>query len=46
MWFEPGTFPDVNGAPLEVIFPVGFTEPPGGHIGSKNHALNDHSYCC
>jgi hypothetical protein len=46
MWFEPGTFPDVNGAPLEVIFPVGFTEPPGGKIGSKNHALNDHSYCC
>jgi len=29
-WFEPSTFPDVNSAPLDVIFPVGFTVPPGG----------------
>ena len=25
---------------------MGFTEPPGGEIGSANHVLNDHTYCC
>lgn len=47
MWFEPTMFPDV--LPLGktgVIIPVGFEQPPGGEIGSRNHALNDHSYCC
>lgn len=24
----------------------GFDKPPGGEINSKNHVLNDHSYCC
>ena len=46
MWFEPGTFPDVNGFPLDIILPVGFTKPPGAEVGSAHHVLNDHSYCC
>lgn len=25
---------------------VGFNKPPGGDVGSKNHALNAHTYCC
>lgn len=25
---------------------VGFKTPPGGEIGSSNHVLNDHTYCC
>ena len=25
---------------------MGFKTPPGGNIGSPNHVLNDHSYCC
>ena len=28
------------------IIKAGFTNPPGGEIGSANHVLNDHSYCC
>jgi len=47
MWFEPTQFPDV--LPLGntgLIIPVGFDVPPGGEIGSRNHVLNDHSYCC
>ena len=42
MWFEPTEIPD------ELAYwadPVGFTVPPGGHIGSKKHVLNYHSYC-
>ena len=47
MWFEPVTNPDVNGwLNGGTIFPVGFTKPPGGEIGSRNHVLNDHTYCC
>lgn len=47
MWFEPTMFPDVFGAgPVFTVFPVGFDIPPGGQIGSRNHVLNDHSYCC
>ena len=47
MWFEPVTNPDVNGwLDGGTIFPVGFTTPPGGDIGSRNHILNDHTYCC
>ena len=47
MWFEPVTIPNVDGV-LDggTIHPVGFKEPPGGHFGSKNHVLNDHTYCC
>ena len=47
MWFEPIFDPDVqpslNGG---TVFPVGFKTPPGAAIGSANHVLNDHSYCC
>ena len=47
MWFEPVTGPDVAGWLLDgTIFPVGFKTPPGGEIGSANHVLNDHTYCC
>lgn len=28
------------------IIKAGFTHPPGGQVGSANHVLNDHSYCC
>jgi len=47
MWFEPVTNPDVQGWLLKgQIFPVGFKTPPGGEVGSANHVLNDHTYCC
>lgn len=48
MWFEPGQFPDELGISdyLKFVFDLGFTNPPGGEIGSKHHVLNDHSYCC
>jgi hypothetical protein len=52
MWFEPMSFPDEIGNPIGdgnlggVVFPVGFEVPPGGQIGSPNHILNDHTYCC
>ena len=28
------------------MWPLGFKKPPGGEIGSANHVLNDHTYCC
>lgn len=46
MWFEPATFPDVQGVAGGYIFDVGFETPPGGEIGSPYHVLNDHTYCC
>jgi hypothetical protein len=46
MWFEPGTFPDEIGVLSGIVVPLGFEVPPGGEIGSKNHVLNDHTYCC
>lgn len=47
MWFEPTMFPDVLPfGKTGTIIPVGFEKPPGGEIGSPNHVLNDHSYCC
>lgn len=47
MWFEPVTSPDVDGwLNGGTIYPVGFRKPPGGEIGSANHILNDHTYCC
>ena len=48
MWFEPGQVPDMIGITdsLKWVFNLGFTKPPGGEIGSKNHVLNDHTYCC
>jgi len=46
LWFEPGQFPDGVGVGVPLIFNVGFKTPPGGQIGSPNHILNDHTYCC
>ena len=47
MWFEPGQFPDTLPFTKEgLVMNVGFDVPPGGQIGSKNHVLNDHTYCC
>lgn len=46
MWFEPASFPDEIGILSGVVVPVGFLTPPGGEIGSPNHVLNDHTYCC
>ena len=46
MWFEPASFPDEIGVLSGIVVPVGFENPPGGEIGSKNHVLNDHTYCC
>lgn len=52
MSFEEFPFPDTLGLTLgpwqilRQVFPVGFEKPPGGEIGSNNHALNFHSYCC
>jgi hypothetical protein len=43
MFFEPGQFPDE--IPGHVMH-LGFEKPPGGEIGSPNHVLNDHTYCC
>jgi len=40
-WFEP-SFEDISG----YVHNVGFKTPPGGEIGSTNHVLNDHTYCC
>lgn len=45
MFFEPGTFPDVLKR-YGAILPVGFEKPPGAQFGSRNHVLNDHTYCC
>ena len=43
MFFEPGQFPDeIPG----IVLHLGFKTPPGGQIGSPNHVLNDHTYCC
>jgi len=45
--FEPGQFPDMLGlGPEAVVWHTGFETPPGGKIGSANHVLNDHTYCC
>jgi len=48
MWFEPGQFPDEVGVTsyLNWVFELGFDKPPGAEIGSRNHILNDHTYCC
>jgi hypothetical protein len=48
MWFEPGQAPDMVGLTdsLKFVFDLGFSNPPGGEIGSKHHVLNDHTYCC
>ena len=47
MMFEPGQFPDEVGVGFaDPVWHVGFEKPPGAEIGSTNHMLNDHTYCC
>ena len=51
MMFEMPPFPDQLGVNLfgkqfDLNPAVGFAKPPGAEIGSKNHALNFHTYCC
>ena len=49
MAFEPGQFPDALPKDIPLVggaFHVGFEKPPGAEIGSANHMLNDHTYCC
>jgi hypothetical protein len=47
MFFEPGEFPDEIGTPFGgLVFPLGFTELPGGKDQVTTHVLNDHTYCC
>jgi len=29
-----------------MVHKLGFDTPPGGKIGSDQHVLNDHTYCC
>lgn len=44
MYFEPATYPDI--IKHNIITHAGFEKPPGADIGSPNHVLNDHTYCC
>ena len=46
MFFEPSQFPDEIGIFGGLVFPLGFTQPPGGSEYAANHVLNDHTYCC
>lgn len=46
MFFEPAVWPDIMPYFGGVIRPVGFDSPPGSTFGSRNHVLNDHTYCC
>lgn len=52
MMFEPPTAPDFYAASffgkqlIEKVFPVGWSKPPGGDVGSTQHVLNGHTYCC
>ena len=46
MWFEPPPQPDSLPIGGGITAPVGFEKPPGGEVGSANHVLNDHTYCC
>ena len=48
MFFEPPQIVDVipNLGTKSIVNPVGFEVPPGSHIGSTTHVLNDHTYCC
>ena len=46
MWFEPPPQPDTLPVAGGFVAPVGFEHPPGAQVGSPNHVLNDHTYCC
>lgn len=48
MYYEPGQFPDTVGVEGGKVFPLGFTQAPGGNSTQQlqTQVLNDHSYCC
>lgn len=48
MYFEPGQFPDAMGIDGGKVYPLGFTQAPGGtsQQNLSTQVLNDHSYCC
>ena len=46
MWFEPPPQPDTLPVDGGTVAHVGFQTPPGAQIGSPNHVLNEHTYCC
>jgi hypothetical protein len=46
MFFEAAEFPDEVGEQGGLVFPLGFTEAPGGRDNLNNQVLNDHTYCC
>lgn len=47
MWFEPAAVPNTSSNFNKGnIYPTGFDEPPGGKVGSANHVLGYHAYCC
>jgi hypothetical protein len=51
-FFEPTIFPDIDNVRIggmtlfSYVRTKLFTTPPGGKIGSKRHAFNNHAYCC
>ena len=47
MYFEGAQMPDTLPITSKgLVFDLGFEKPPGGEINSKNHVLNDNTYCC
>ena len=46
MWFEPPPMPSTLPVGSGIAAPVGYRKPPGGEVGSANHVLNAHTYCC
>jgi hypothetical protein len=48
MYYEPGQFPDTMGIDGGKVYPLGFTQAPGGQSQQNlsTQVLNDHSYCC
>ena len=52
MMFETSLFPNnivlniFGWQILKWVVPLGYKKPPGGEIGSAQHALNEHPYCC
>jgi len=46
IFFEAAQFPDSFPTERGIVFPVGFTETPGGVDYHNRESLNDHTYCC
>jgi len=46
MFYEPPQGPDTVPLFGGLVFPVGFSENPGGNENTHNQMLNDHTYCC